>query len=74
LPNLSRILPLASTVRLWCASRVPEKAYFPSVRASIQTASSAVTSTRTVALRFGDTAATAGGVFWGSGEALWGGG
>src|SRR3989442_14377358 len=47
LPSRSTTLLLASTVRVWLGSSVPEKRYFPSVCARTQTGSSAVTSTRT---------------------------
>ena len=47
LPRRSSNVPFASTERVWFGSSVPEKRYLPSARASTQTGSSAVSSSRT---------------------------
>jgi len=53
LPNRNTTFLTPSTVRVWCGSRVPVKMNLPSLRARIQTGSSAVIATCTVASGFG---------------------
>jgi len=51
-PTCSRTVALASTVRLWLASRTPSNTYRPSLLTRTQTGSAAVICTRTAALGF----------------------